>query len=267
VASAFTTSCGDCFYCRKGLTCRCRQGQLFGWVVRGTGLEGGQAEYVRVPLAEGTLMAVPEGVSPEEALLLGDVLATGFFCAAAAEVGPGTTCAVVGCGPVGLLAILGARELGAEVIFALDHIPARLALAEAFGALGVDAGSRDALASICERTEGRGVDAVLEAVGSPEAGRLAVELVRPGGIVSAAGVHTEEHFPFSPAEAYDKNLTFKIGRCPARYYMERLFPLVQQKKYPFSRVITHRLPLSEGARAYAMFDQKEDGCIKVLLAP
>src|SRR3954470_12158436 len=111
VMSPFTTSCGKCFYCQIGLTCRCIHNQLYGWVEKGKGLHGGQAEYVRVPLADSTLMTVPEGVTIEEGLLLGDILSTGYFCAQQAEVKPNGTYAVIGCGPVGLMTILGAREL------------------------------------------------------------------------------------------------------------------------------------------------------------
>ncbi|NIR51763.1 alcohol dehydrogenase catalytic domain-containing protein, partial [candidate division KSB1 bacterium] len=101
VFTPFTTNCGTCFYCKKGLTCRCLHGQLFGWVENGAGLNGGQAEFVRVPLADSTLLQVPGGVTLEEALLLGDVCSTGFFCAENAEVEPEGVVAILGCGPVG----------------------------------------------------------------------------------------------------------------------------------------------------------------------
>jgi threonine dehydrogenase-like Zn-dependent dehydrogenase len=114
-------------------------------------------------------------------------------------------------------------------------------------------------------TEGRGADAVLEAVGSPAATRLAVDLVRPGGVIASVGVHTEEHLAFSPVEAYDKNLTYRSGRCPARHYMDRLLPLVADGVFPVDAVVSHRLPLEEGPRAYAIFDAKQDGCTKVVL--
>ncbi|HYG60971.1 MAG TPA: alcohol dehydrogenase catalytic domain-containing protein, partial [Thermoanaerobaculia bacterium] len=110
VVSPFTTSCGRCFYCRTGLTARCVEGQLFGWVQEGRGLHGVQAEYARVPLADSTLVAVPGGVPLEAALFAGDVLATGWYAAESAGVGPGAVAAVVGCGPVGLMAALAARE-------------------------------------------------------------------------------------------------------------------------------------------------------------
>ncbi|HXI02060.1 MAG TPA: alcohol dehydrogenase family protein [Candidatus Saccharimonadales bacterium] len=267
VACPFTTSCGACFYCRRQLTSRCERGRLFGWVQEGTGLQGMQAEYVRVPLAESTLLALPGDIAPEEGLLLGDVLSTGFFCADLAGVGPGTTCAVVGCGPVGLMAIVAARYLGAGEVFCIDSIPERLRLGTEFGGTPIDFAEADPVEVIRQRTGGRGVDAVLEVVGHSSAMRSAVDLVRPGGVVASVGVHTDPHFSFSPAEAYDRNLTFRTGRCPARAYMKRLLPLVQGKKYALSSLITHRLPLSDGVRAYRIFDEKSDGCMKVVLSP
>ncbi|HJS74288.1 MAG TPA: zinc-binding dehydrogenase, partial [Vicinamibacteria bacterium] len=265
VVAPFTTSCAACFYCRKGLTCRCTSGQLFGWVQDGRGLEGAQAEYVLVPLADSTLVKLPEGVDIEAALFLGDILATGFFCADMAEAGPGGVYAVLGCGPVGLFALLGARERGAERVFAVDVVPERLELAKRFGASPIDARRSDPREIVRDATEGRGADAVLEVVGSPEATRLAFDLVRPGGIVSAVGVHTEAHFAFSPVEAYDKNLTYRAGRCPARAYIEKLLPLVLQGKYDLASIVSHRLPLAEAARGYQLFERKLEGCTKVLL--
>jgi threonine dehydrogenase-like Zn-dependent dehydrogenase len=267
VASPFTTSCGRCFYCARGLTCRCTEGQLFGWVEGGKGLQGTQAERVRVPLADTTLLVLPDDVSDEDGLLLGDVLSTGGFCADLAEVDTSGVYAVVGCGPVGLMAILAARHRGAERVFAIDSVRERLQLAQTFGAVALNHEVSSPLEAIREVTEGRGADAVLEVVGSPAATRLAVDLVRPGGVVASVGVHTEAQFAFTPVEAYDKNLTYRSGRCPARHYMERLLPLVRQRRYPLSSVISHRLPLSEGPRGYALFDAKQDGCTKVVLKP
>jgi len=265
VLSPFTTSCGRCFYCTSGLTARCEHGQLYGWVESGHGLHGAQARYVRVPLADSTLVRMPEGVSPEEGLLLGDVLSTGYYCALRAGVEPNGTYVVIGCGPVGLMAIVGARELGAESIFAVDSIPERLELARRFGATPIDFRTQDAASIVSDATAGRGADAVLEVVGSHEAGRAAYELVRPGGTVSVVGVHTDPHLSFSPAEAYDKNLTFRVGRCPARHLLPRLIPVVQSHRHDLTAIISHRLPLSEGPAAYTLFDEKRDGCTKIVL--
>jgi len=262
VASPFTTSCGECFYCRTGLSARCDRGELFGWVEAGRGLQGAQAERVRVPLADATLVALPDDASDERALLLGDVLPTGWFAAELAGIGPGTTCAVVGCGPVGLMAVLAAVEKGCARVFALDPRPERLGLAERLGACRVEG-----VAAVREATGGRGVDAALEAVGAPGAFRSAFELVRPGGTIASVGVHTERGFSISPTEAYDKNLTIRTGRCPARRYMERLLPLAFDPRRPIEALISHRLPLTDGPRGYDLFDRKLDGCTKVVLRP
>ena len=266
VACPFTTSCGNCFYCRAGLTARCEQGQLFGWVEKGRGLHGGQAALVRVPLADSTLVRVPEDLSAKTALLIGDVLSTGYHCAVQGGIGPGTVCAVLGAGPVGLMAIVAARELGAARIFALDLVSDRLTWAERFGAQAIDAAARP-VERIRELTEGRGVDAVLEAIGSEDATRLGFDLVRPGGTISAVGVHHEAGFPFSPGQAYDKNLTWRIGRCPARHYMEMLLPLARKQQRDLDAVFTHTLPLDDGIDAYRMFAERRDGSVKVALKP
>ncbi len=266
VVSPFTTNCGACFYCTQGLPARCERGQLFGWVERGVGLHGGQAEMVRVPLAASTLVKLPEDLAPEAGLVLGDVLATGYHCAILARVEPGTIAAVVGCGPVGLMAVLAARELGAARVFAIDSVPERLAQAVRMGGepLLLGDATRGAL---LEATGGRGHDAVLEAVGSEPAARLAFDLVRPGGTIGAVGVHHEAAFPFSPGQAYDKNLTLSIGRCPARHYMDRLIPVARRHEAALRALFTHRLGLDGAPGGYRTFDAKAEGCIKVALLP
>jgi threonine dehydrogenase-like Zn-dependent dehydrogenase len=267
VVSPFTTGCGGCFYCQTGLSARCIRGQLFGWVERGKGLQGGQAELVRVPLAEHTLMALPSQLESEVALLLGDVLATGYHAARLAGLTPGADCAVVGCGPVGLMAILAARELGAERVFAFDRVAERLALAQRLGAEPVDLDAALALERVHEATEGRGVGAVLEAVGSAEAGALAFTLVRPGGTIAVVGVHHEQSLPFTPGQAYDKNLTYRIGRCPARSYGEVLLPIALRRAPELRMLFTHRVGLDAVPDAYRTFAERRDGCIKVAIRP
>ncbi len=265
VASPFATSCGACFYCGRGLFSRCERGGVYGWVQDGVGLQGAQAEYVRVPLAATTLVEVPDGVSLDAALFAGDVLATGTYAADRGGVGPDTIVAVVGCGPVGLMAAFASVERAADRVFAIDGVAERRALAEGYGAEALDVA--EARESVLAATNGRGADVVLEAVGSDPAARLAVDLVRPGGTVSSVGVHTEPHFAFSPTEAYDKNLTWRSGRCPARRYMEDLLERARRPGLHLERVISHRLPLSDGVRAYDVFDRKLEGCTKVLLDP
>ena len=267
VVSPFTTSCGHCHWCRSGLSARCELGELFGWVEGGHGLHGGQAELVRVPLADTTLVPVPAGAREEEALLAGDVLSTGFFCAEGARLVPGSSVAVLGAGPVGLMAAVAAFELGAQRVYALDVVPERLALARRYGAIPLDHTSPAARERIFDETGGRGVDAALECVGAPGATRLACSLVRLGGTIVAAGVHTEPHLALSPGELYDRNLTYRAGRCPARSLMERTLPLVAERRLDLAAIVSHRLPLEEGVQAYDLFDRRADGCTKVLLTP
>jgi threonine dehydrogenase-like Zn-dependent dehydrogenase len=266
VVAPFTTSCGDCRFCRIGLTARCIRGELFGWVQQGRGLHGGQAELVRVPLADATLALLPEGLPDEVGLLLGDVLATGHHAALLGEAGPGRVCAVVGCGPVGLMAVLAARELGAETVYAVDSVPDRLEFAGRLGGvpLLLDA---DPVGRIRDATQGFGVDSVLECVGTPAALRLGFDVVRAGGTVSSVGVHHEAALPFSPGEAYDRNLTFRSGRCPARAYFPSLLPMAGRHGPSLSGLFTHRLPLAEAPAGYTMFADRSAGCVKVSLRP
>lgn len=222
VISPFSVSCGECFYCQIGLTSRCVKSQLFGWVQDGIGLHGGQAEYVRVPLADSSLMKLPDGVSIEEGVLAGDIISTGFYSAKQAQVKPRGTYVVMGCGPVGLMAILGARFYGAEKIYAVDREAFRLKLAGQFGAIPINTSTMDAVHLLADASDGRGADAVLEAIGSEFSLQLSYQLVRPGGIISSVGVCNDKFFPFSPVEAYNKNLTFITGRCPARAMMPEI---------------------------------------------
>jgi threonine dehydrogenase-like Zn-dependent dehydrogenase len=250
VVIPFTTSCGACAPCTEGLTARCVRGALFGWKQGGVGLDGLQAERARVPMADATLVRLPEELGAEEALLLGDVLPTGFYAVERSGATAGSTLAVIGCGPVGLAAVVAARERGVGRILAIDPVPERRALAARFGAEPAAAGQ---------------VDAVVEAAGGPEALRSAVRLVRPGGTVSVAAVHTEAAFSITPSEAYDKNLTLRAGRCPARAWIERLLPLAASRRYDLASIFSHRLPLADGPRGYRMFADKIGECTKVSL--
>jgi threonine dehydrogenase-like Zn-dependent dehydrogenase len=265
VLSPFTTSCGECFYCRIGLTCRCEKGNLFGWVEKGHGLHGAQAGYIRVPMADSTLLPLSADLNEKKGLLLGDVFSTGFFCADNAGIKPGGVYAVIGCGPVGLMTIIAAKHLGASTLFAVDMIPERLAIAKKFGAIPLNPSLTDAKEEIFNSTDGRGADAVMEVVGSPATLKMAIDCIRPGGTISSVGVHTAKHFSFSPGEAYDKNLIYKSGRCPARYYAEKLLNEEVVQRYAIEDIITHQFSLKEGATAYEVFDKKLDNCIKAVL--
>lgn len=267
VLSPFTTSCGECFYCRIGLTCRCEKGNLFGWVQSGQGLNGAQAQYIRVPMADTTLASLSNDLSEEKGLLLGDIFSTGYFCAENAGVNAKGTYVVIGCGPVGLMSVIAAKHLGAENLFAVDYSVDRLEKAKEFGAVPINPSLTDPKETIFNATDGRGADAVMEVVGSPDASRLAMDILRPGGTISSVGVHTAKNFSFSPVEAYDKNLVYKIGRCPAHYYAEKLLREKVVQQYNIESIITHHFPLVEGPMAYQVFDKKLDNCIKAVLHP
>eukprot|EP00798_Chlamydomonas_sp_ICE-L_P005094 gene5094-34894_t len=256
VMSPFTASCGKCYYCSLGVTVpeeeRC-------------GLHGSQAQFVRVPLADSTLVKIPEDITDEQGILLGDILSTAFFCAESGGCGPGQTVAVIGCGPVGLLAIVAAKHFK---IFAVDSVAARLEMAASLGAESLNFERSDVVAAIKEQTDGRGADVALEVVGASSALKLAFDVLRPVGTLSSVGVHTADNFPFSPGQGYDKNITYKSGRCPARFMMEKLVPLLASGALSeATKIITHRRPLSEGVESYIAFDQKSDGMIKCLLDP
>lgn len=267
VVAPFTTSCGACRYCDIGLTSRCMHGQLFGWVENGRGLHGAQAERVRVPLADTTLVAVPDTLHDDAlALLAGDVLATALFAAELAHVQAGDVVAIIGCGPVGLLAVRAARARGARNVFALDTVASRLVIAERFGATPVMAGD-DAAEFVREHTGGYGADCAIEAVGTPEATRTAAALLRPGGVLAAVGVHTEPHLALSPGAIYDRNLTYGAGRCPARRLLPAALELAHRDAALLAGLVSHRLPLAEGVTAYERLAAREEGWAKVVLLP
>ena len=263
VFAPFSTNCGVCYYCRIGLTSRCESGQLFGWVQDGRGLEGCQSEFVRVPMADATLMIAPQELSDEAALLLGDNFSTGYYCAEMAAVNADGVYAVIGCGTVGQLAILAAKSLGARNLVAVDLIAERRDAAEKLGA--IPCAPDEALQLVHEMSEGRGADSVMELVGMPAAQSLAYQLIRPGGIMSVIGCHCTPGFAFSPVEAYDKNLTYRTGRCPARYYMSRLTNRVASGEFEMGSFVTHRFGIEDSIRAYDVFSKRLDGCVKAVI--
>ncbi len=277
VCAPFTTNCGKCQPCRNGLTSRCVHGQLFGWRENANGLHGGQSQFVRVPLADSTLMKVPEGVSNEMALLLGDNLSTAHFCADMAEIREDGVYVVVGCGTVGLLTIATAIQRGARSVIAVDPVADRLRFAKSLGAIpcgtsstqsdGDGLGHSDSSLAdlVAEHSDGQGADAVMELVGLPEAQRMAIDAVRPGGTLAVIGCHCSPHFAFSPSEAYDKNLTYRTGRCPARHYMDILAAKLAKEPMDLSWAITHRFSVEDAHQAYDTFAFRKNGCRKAVI--
>ncbi len=257
--------CGECRACAGGHPIRCerQQTRVFG---NSHELPGGQAEAAAVPAADTALLHVPDGINVEQAVLLSDILPTGYYGAKNAEMRPGQSVAVIGLGPVGQCALLCAQLFGPSRVFAIDRVPSRLAAASALGAIPIDA-SVDPLGALREANCGRGPDAVIEAVGADETIALAIQAVRVAGVVSVIGVSTNMAFPFPMLQALMKDLTFRIGICPVRELWDDLVPLLQSGRLRPERVFTHRMPLSKGADAYALFDSRSDGVMKVMLDP
>lgn len=257
--------CGGCGACAGGHPIRCERHltRVFG---NSRELPGGQAEAAAVPGADAALLRVPDGVSVQQAVLLADILPTGYYGARNAEIRPGQTVALIGLGPVGQCALQCAQLFGAARIFAIDRVPERLAAARAAGAIPIDA-AQDPLAAILDATGGQGPDAVIEAVGADETIRLAIQLVRVAGVVSVIGVNANMAFPFPMLLALMKDLTFRIGICPVPELWSDLVPLLQSGRLRPESVFSHEMPLSKGSEAYALFDARRDGVMKVMLDP
>ncbi len=260
---SFVSSCGECYYCQTGWPSVCVKQQTFGFLL----LPGAQAEYLRVPNGHYTLEKVPDGVSDEKAIFAGDILSTGYFCAERGEIKPGDVVAVVGSGPVGLFAQMGALTFNPKVVLAIDSMPERLEMAKRIGAVPVDMSKEDAVSVVRQHSEGRGADVVLEAVGIAASLQSCFRYVRPAGVISAVGMYTEPEFPFPMFQSFLRDLTFKIGMCPVKRYMGKLLGMVAQGKIDPSIILTHTLPLSEAARGYDIFHHRTENCIKVLLKP
>ncbi|KAA8912774.1 alcohol dehydrogenase [Sphaerosporella brunnea] len=258
VLAPFTTSCLDCFYCRNGETSRCEKVLLFGCPK----LDGAQAEYVRVPLADGTLFPAPPEIPEETVVLMADIFPTGFFAArnAFATLPPerhsDAVAVLIGCGPVGLCALVAALEYKPKHIFAIDSVPSRLELARALGAEPLNfAADGDALKKrILEVTQGRGADVVLEVVGLAPALRMAYEVVRPFGAISSVGVHNAE-IPITGNEAYDKNLKLQFGRCPVRAMFPLALEVLKKRSHLFGFMADKIMPLTQAVEGYDLFDQ------------
>jgi 2-desacetyl-2-hydroxyethyl bacteriochlorophyllide A dehydrogenase len=251
------TGCGRCDACRSRVG-SCRSATAFGL---STALQGGQAEYVQVPNADTTLLEIPEGVTPEQAVLLTDALATASFGIGRADIAPGDTVAVVGLGPIGLLGIELAFVSGASRVIAIDPVPERRQHAERLGAIGLEPGPdvADRLMSI---TGGRLADRAFEASGASAAVDAVPRLLRHGGTASFIGLPQGASLPMQ--QLIYRSLTVRAGVAPVPQLWGALIPLLQQGRIRGDGLFTHRLPLSEGAEGYRLFDAREDGVLKVL---
>ncbi|NBB16470.1 alcohol dehydrogenase catalytic domain-containing protein [Caulobacter sp. SLTY] len=256
--------CGACPACLRGDVIRCETGSA-GCYGLSSKLQGSQAEAVRVPAGDFNAALIPEGITEDQALLMTDGMATAWYGARNADISSGKTAAVVGLGPIGLMAVEQAFVLGAARVFAIDPVAERRAIAETLGATALH--PDDAVETIRELTRGRMVDSTVEAVGHARTIDLALNLAARRGTVSVIGVNQDRRFDFPMARAFMMGLTFRIGTCSVQETWPELIPLVQAGRLKPERVISHRLPLSDGAEAYAMFDGRKDGALKMILTP
>jgi threonine dehydrogenase-like Zn-dependent dehydrogenase len=308
VVVPFTISCGECFFCKRGFYSGCERSNpdkrkaeelwghspagLFGYSHLLGGYAGGQAEYLRVPFADVGPMKVPDGLDDEQVLFLSDIFPTGYMAAEFCNIQPGDTIAIWGCGPVGQFAIRSAFLLGAERVIAIDTVPERLALAKQAGAETLDFMKQEIYEVIQDKTEGRGADACIDAVGTepetrasldsiydrvkvatylgtdrPHVVRQAIHCCRNFGTVSIVGVYGGylDKIPFG--SAINRGLTFRMAQTPVQRYLPPLLDRIVEGEIDPSFVITHRAGLEEGPDLYKTFRDKEDGCVKVVLKP
>ncbi|ATY85382.1 alcohol dehydrogenase [Kyrpidia spormannii] len=266
VVGAFHVACGHCRACRSGYFNQCSQGGVLGYGMAFGDLAGTQSEYARIPFADWTLRRVPDELTDEQALFSGDILSTAYGAVRNAGLRPGETAAVIGCGPVGLMAVMSALACGASRVFAVDLVKSRTDAAARFGAIPVPSGEVNPVARINEGTDGEGVDVVIEAVGSIQTLTLAFQLVRGGGRISAVGIASEEQFPFPLAQTLVKDITFRIGVANVHRDIDTTLALVRAGRIDPTAVITHRVPLHDAPEAYRLFDRKEAGKVVLRLA-
>jgi threonine dehydrogenase-like Zn-dependent dehydrogenase len=310
-----TVGCGSCNYCRAGFYAQCDRinpaGKLGGTVFFGGpenagGLDGLQAEYARVPYAATNLVKLPEEITDDQAIMMSDILPTSYQAAEMANIHPGDTVAVFGCGPVGMMAIACAQHLGAGRIFAVDQVASRLDQARSHGAEAIDFSREDPIETLRELTLGSGPDRVIDAVGidatsahpdgkhkqqfeqqmktvDPDAGKAkrswwiggapsqalewVVTSVAKAGTLSIIGVYPPQLQSFPVGEMMNKNLTVRAGNCNHRKYLPRLVELVRSGVMHPEEFFTQRVPVASAIDAYHHFDRHESGWLKVKLEP
>jgi threonine dehydrogenase-like Zn-dependent dehydrogenase len=304
----FTINCDQCDQCRRGNYSLCensnRKGELadkvfghrtaglFGYTHLTGGYQGGQAEYLRVPFADGTHIKAPDGLTDEQLLFLGDIFPTGWQAAVQCDIQRTDVVAIWGAGPVGQMAIRSAILLGAKTVVAIDRLPERLSMAAAAGAETINFEDESVLERLNDLTQGRGPDKCIDAVGMEAHAsshidgmmdrakqamlmvsdrahvlREMIYVCRGGGVLSIPGVYSGlmDKVPFGMA--MNKGLTFRMGQTHVRRWTDDLTRRIEEGQIDPSFVITHTAKLEEGPGMYRVFEQKQDSCIKVVLKP
>ncbi len=305
----FTITCGECDQCRRGNFSVCERSNrkksvadkvfghatagLFGYTHLTGGYPGGQAEYLRVPFADTTHIKIPDGLTDEQVLFLGDIFPTGWQAAAQCDIEPGDTVAVWGCGPVGQMAIRSAILLGAEQVIAIDRLPERLSMARAGGATTINFADESVIERLNDLTGGKGPQKCIDAVGleshvslgqpdtlydrakqmmlaendRPHVLREMIYVCRPAGIISIPGVYSGLVDKIPLGMAMNKGLTFRMGQTHVARWTDDLLRRIEEGQIDPSFVITHSVSLEEGPEMYRVFRDKQDGCVKVVLKP
>jgi threonine dehydrogenase-like Zn-dependent dehydrogenase len=306
VVIPFTIACGHCFFCEKDLYGACETTNpgrgailnkksvkpgagLFGYTHLYGGYAGGQAEYVRVPKANVGPFKIPEGLADEQVLFLSDILPTGYQAVVNGKLEKGGTVAIFGAGPVGMMAAACAKLIGVEKIFIVDHHAYRLAFAaQAYGAIPINFDEVDDPAEmIIEATQHRGVDASIDAIGFEAKGstvetiattlkleasagtvlRWAIAATRRGGVVSVPGLYAGFIHGFLFGDAFDKGLQFAMGQTHVQKFLPELLEHIREGRLEPNAIISHRMPLSQAAEGYQIFNEKQQDCRKVVLLP
>ena len=259
VAANCETFCGECFFCRHGFINNCEKG---GWEL-GCRIDGCQAEFVRVPFADTGLTKIPENVSYESALFVGDILSSGYFGAEMCEVKKGDIIAVIGAGPVGLCAMMCAKYLGAGKIIAIDIDNSRLEIAKnqkladfVFNPLDCDIENE-----VKNLTENRGADGVIECAGAKDTFEMSWKIARPNAIVGVVAMYEENQILPLP-HMYGKNLTFKTGGVDA-IHCAKLLDLISKGLISTDFLITHKVSLENIKSGYEIFENKQRNCLKI----
>jgi threonine dehydrogenase-like Zn-dependent dehydrogenase len=308
VVVPFTICCGECDQCRRGNFSVCERSNrnkdladkafghttagLFGYTHLTGGYPGGQAEYVRVPYADFTPVLIPDGLTDEQVLFLGDIFPTGWQAAVQCDIQPTDTVAIWGAGPVGQFTVRSAVILGAKQVVCIDNVPERLAMAKAGGAITINFDEESVLDRLGELTGGKGPEKCIDAVGMeshatrsfdsvydrvkqavmlesdrPHVLREMMYVCRPAGTLSIPGVYGGliDKIPFGAA--MNKGLTFKMGQTHVNRWTDDLLNRIQEGQIDPSFVITHTVSLEDGPEMYDTFRDKKDGCVKVVLKP
>lgn len=264
VLGCYHAACGTCFFCLRALYHKCDRARVFGHGELLGDLQGTQADRTLVPMANLTLRPVPESVSDDVALFAGDVMGTGYHAVAESGARPGDSVAVLGLGPVGLCAVQVAVATGAGPVIAVDSVAQRLEMARSFGAIPVHLTEESPREVVRALTGKRGVDAVIDAVGHPDALDLALRLARKAATVVAIGVYAEP-CQVHMGLVWIKALTLKTGHANVIGHVDRVLGMLAAGTLDPTPLVTHHLPLDDAAEAYAIYDRRE--ALKIVLTP